>query len=142
MPRRRSRAAPSSPVSGITPYVTANDDFYRIDTALSPPDVPADTWSLRIHGMVDHEIELDFTDLLARPLVERRVTLTCVSNEVGGDLVGNATWLGVPLADLLDEAGVQDGADALLSTQRRRVHRRARRSPRSPTGATRCSPSG
>ncbi len=106
----------SLPVNGITPYLTDNETFYRIDTALSPPDVPAGTWSLRIHGMVDDEIELDFQDLLARGLVERRVTLTCVSNEVGGDLIGNASWLGVPLADLLDEAGVQEGADALLST--------------------------
>jgi len=104
------------PVSGITPYVTANDAFYRVDTALSPPDVPAGTWTLRIHGMVDNELELDFQDLLDRPLVERRITLTCVSNEVGGDLAGNASWLGLPLADLLAEAGVQDGADALLST--------------------------
>jgi hypothetical protein len=66
--------------------------------------------------MVDNEVELDFTDVLQRRLIERRITLTCVSNEVGGDLAGNATWLGVPLAELLDEAGVQEGADALLST--------------------------
>ena len=103
-------------VSGITPYVTSNDDFYRVDTALSPPDVPTDSWTLRIHGMVDNQIELDFTDVLQRRLVERRITLTCVSNEVGGDLAGNATWLGVPLAELLDEAGIQEGADMLLST--------------------------
>ena len=103
-------------VSGITPYLTSNDDFYRVDTALSPPDVPTDSWTLRIHGMVDNEIELEFTDVLQRRLVERRITLTCVSNEVGGDLAGNATWLGVPLAELLDEAGIQEGADALLST--------------------------
>ena len=121
LPRAADAAPPiprgtALPVSGITPYVTDNDTFYRIDTALSPPDVPADTWSLRIHGMVDQEIELDYQDLLARPLVERRVTLTCVSNEVGGDLIGNASWLGLPLADLLREAGVQDDADALLSS--------------------------
>jgi len=103
-------------VSGLTPYVTPNRVFYRIDTALVPPDVPAETWTLRIHGAVDNELELDFADLLERRLIERRVTLTCVSNEVGGDLVGNATWIGVPLRDLLEEAGVQDGADAVLST--------------------------
>jgi len=103
-------------VRGITPYLTPNDDFYRIDTALSPPDVPTDTWTLRVHGMVDNPLTLDFTDLLRRRLVERRITLTCVSNEVGGDLIGNATWIGVPLADLLNEAGVDAGADALLST--------------------------
>jgi len=103
-------------VEQITPYLTPNADFYRIDTALNPPDVPADTWSLRIHGLVDEPFVLDFAQLLERRLVERRVTLTCVSNEVGGDLAGNATWVGVPLRDLLDEAGVQPGADAVLST--------------------------
>ena len=121
IPRPANRAAPvppgaSLPVRGITPYLTPTASFYRIDTALTPPDVPAGTWSLRIHGMVDTEIELSFADLLSRRLVERRVTLTCVSNEVGGDLAGNATWTGVPLRDLLAEAGVQDGADAVLST--------------------------
>ncbi len=104
------------PVRGITPYLTSNADFYRIDTALTPPDVPADTWSLRIHGAVDQELELSFADLLERRLVERRVTLTCVSNQVGGELAGNASWTGVLLKDLLDEVGVQAGADAVLST--------------------------
>ena len=119
MPADRAGAVPAGAqlrVPGITPYLTNNDDFYRIDTALTPPDVPTDGWTLRIHGMVDREIELDFTALLQRRLVERRVTLTCVSIEVGGDLAGNATWIGVPLSELLAEAGVQDGADALLST--------------------------
>ena len=103
-------------VEGITPYLTPNQDFYRVDTALRIPDVPVDTWRLRIHGLVDREIELTYDDLLARDLVERRITLTCVSNPVGGDYVGNATWLGVPLRELLQEAGVQDGADAVRST--------------------------
>ncbi|CAN5880125.1 sulfite oxidase [soil metagenome] len=106
----------SLPVRGITPYLTPNADFYRIDTALTPPDVPAATWSLRIHGAVDNVLELSFSDLLDRALVERRITLTCVSNEIGGGLVGNATWTGVLLADLLEEAGVRAGADAVLST--------------------------
>jgi len=104
------------PVNGITPHLTRSADFYRIDTALTPPDVPAGGWSLRIHGMVDEPFELDYAGLLERRLVERRVTLVCVSNEVGGDLAGNATWVGVPMRDLLDEAGVQSGADAVLST--------------------------
>ncbi len=103
-------------VPGITPYLTSNKEFYRVDTALRVPDVPVDTWRLRIHGMVDREIELDFADLLSRRLVERRITLTCVSNPVGGPYVGNATWLGVPVRDLLREAGVVDGADAVKST--------------------------
>ena len=103
-------------VPGITPYLTANKDFYRVDTALRVPDVPIDGYTLRIHGMVDKEIELSFEDLLARRMIERRITLTCVSNPVGGEYVGNATWLGIPVRDLLDEAGVRAGADAVKST--------------------------
>jgi DMSO/TMAO reductase YedYZ molybdopterin-dependent catalytic subunit len=103
-------------VAGITPYLTSNRDFYRVDTALRVPDVPLDGWRLRIHGMVDQELDLSFEDLLSRRLVEQRITLTCVSNPVGGDYLGNATWIGVPLRDLLREAGVRDGADAVKST--------------------------
>jgi DMSO/TMAO reductase YedYZ molybdopterin-dependent catalytic subunit len=100
-------------VPGISPYLTSNADFYRVDAALSVPDVPIDGYSLRIHGMVDKELELSFADLR---LVERRITLTCVSNQVGGPYVGNASWLGIPVRDLLKEAGVQAGADAVKST--------------------------
>ncbi|QMW67548.1 molybdopterin-dependent oxidoreductase [Mumia sp. ZJ1417] len=120
VPVPRSPAPPLpdglDPLSGVTSYVTPNRDFYRVDTALIVPDVPADTWRLRIHGDVDEELELSFADLLDMPLIERRITLTCVSNEVGGPYAGNATWIGVPLADLLRRAGVRDGADALKST--------------------------
>jgi DMSO/TMAO reductase YedYZ molybdopterin-dependent catalytic subunit len=101
---------------GLTPFRTPNDEFYRVDTALLVPQVPADEWRLRVHGMVRTEIELDFEALLRRDLVERDITLACVSNEVGGGYVGNARWLGAPLADLLAEAGVDAGADMLLST--------------------------
>jgi DMSO/TMAO reductase YedYZ molybdopterin-dependent catalytic subunit len=87
-----------------------------VDTALSVPDVPIDGYTLKIHGMVDHEIELSYQDLLERRMVERRITLTCVSNPVGGKYLGNATWLGVPVRDLLEEAGVRSGADAVKST--------------------------
>ncbi|MGA9869693.1 MAG: molybdopterin-dependent oxidoreductase [Rhodococcus sp. (in: high G+C Gram-positive bacteria)] len=103
-------------IDGLASYVTSNEDFYRIDTALVVPQVPSDTWSLRIHGMVDREMEITFDDLASREAVERTVTLTCVSNIVGGDLVGNATWIGYPLKDLLDEAGIQEGADMVLSS--------------------------
>ncbi len=103
-------------VKGITPHVTSNKDFYRVDNALRVPDVPIDGYTLRIHGMVDKELELSFEDLLSRRLVEERITLTCVSNEVGGEYVGNATWIGVPMHELLKEAGVQEGADAIKST--------------------------
>lgn len=103
-------------VDGLTPYLTDNAEFYRVDTALQVPDVPLEGYSLRIHGMVDRELSLSFQDLLDRRLVEKRITLTCVSNPVGGEYVGNATWLGVLMRDLLEEAGVQDGADAVKST--------------------------
>jgi DMSO/TMAO reductase YedYZ molybdopterin-dependent catalytic subunit len=103
-------------VKGITPYLTSNTSFYRVDTALEVPAVPIEGWTLRIHGMVDKELQLTYADLLKRRLVEERVTLTCVSNPVGGGYLGNAAWLGVPLRDLLLEAGVQPGADAVKST--------------------------
>ncbi|WP_432495138.1 molybdopterin-dependent oxidoreductase [Kineococcus gypseus] len=102
--------------AGLTPYATGTRDFYRIDTALVVPDVRAEDWSLRLHGMVEQEITLTYADLLALPLRERWITLTCVSNEVGGDYVGNARWLGYPLADLLGRAGVRAGADMLFAT--------------------------
>jgi DMSO/TMAO reductase YedYZ molybdopterin-dependent catalytic subunit len=101
---------------GTPPFVTPNADFYRIDTALRVPDLSADDWTLRIHGMVDREIELTFADVLARPLVERVVTLVCVSNEVGDEYISTAVFTGVDLRALLMEAGVQPGADQVLST--------------------------
>jgi DMSO/TMAO reductase YedYZ molybdopterin-dependent catalytic subunit len=105
-----------SGVKGLTPYITPNSDFYRVDTALSVPQIDAGNWSLKIHGLVDKEIELTFADLVDMPLIERRVTLACVSNEVGGHYAGNATWLGVKISDLLKQLGVQSGADAVKST--------------------------
>lgn len=101
-------------VPGITPIVTPNRDFYRIDTQLLTPRLDAASWSLRVSGMVDHELTLDYADLAGMPQVEQYVTIACVSNEVGGDLVGNARWSGVRLADVLDRAGVQDGATQLV----------------------------
>lgn len=118
---RAAKAAPVVPagaqadVSGVSEFVTSNRDFYRVDTALRIPDVPAEGWNLRIHGMVDKELNLSFRDLMDMPLEEHRVTLTCVSNEVGGPYVGNALWLGVRTATLLEMAGVQAGADAIRS---------------------------
>ena len=103
-------------VKGVTPYLTENSDFYRVDTALRVPDVPIEGWTLRIHGMVDNEIELTYADILDRRLTENRITMTCVSNPVGGEYLGNALWLGIPLHELLAEAGVQEGADAVKST--------------------------
>ena len=100
---------------GIHPFITPNADFYRVDTALVVPQVVAESWSLKIHGMVDNEMTLSYADLLAMPLVERDITLTCVSNPIGGPYIGNARWVGALLAPLLKKAGVQSGADQILS---------------------------
>ena len=101
-------------VDGITPVVVPNDEFYRIDTALGTPLVDAATWNLTVLGMVDTPLQLNYEDLLARDVVERYVTLSCVSNEVGDDLVGNALWRGVLLAPLLEEAGIDPGAGQIV----------------------------
>ncbi|WP_020390657.1 molybdopterin-dependent oxidoreductase [Kribbella catacumbae] len=103
---------------GATPWATPNDDFYRIDTALSVPLILPGGWKLRIHGMVDRELELSFDDLLKRKVIHKWVTLACVSNEVGGDLIGNALWSGVLLKDLLADAGPAADADAIKSTSK------------------------
>jgi DMSO/TMAO reductase YedYZ molybdopterin-dependent catalytic subunit len=102
-------------IDGVTPFVTPAGDFYRIDTALRVPQVRRASWRLRVRGMVDRELTLSFDDLLAYEQIERIVTLSCVSNEVGGDLVGNASWQGVALADVLRAAGVSSGAEQLVS---------------------------
>ncbi len=101
-------------VPGLSSYVTPNADFYRIDTALFVPRVSPDGWSIAVHGMVDHPFELSYDELLAMPMVEEPVTIACVSNEVGGDLIGNAVWRGVPLPTLLERAGVQAGATQVV----------------------------
>ena len=103
-------------VDGIAPWRTANDDFYLIHTALAAPSISPKDWQLRIHGMVERERTYTYNDLIRRQLTEAWVTLCCVSNEVGGDLIGNAYWSGVLLRDLLREAGVRPDADAVLQT--------------------------
>lgn len=116
-------ARPADPVpagadlaeDGVVPYITPNDEFYRIDTALRVPEVDPANWSLRVTGMVDESFELGWDELLALPMTEHHVTLACVSNAVGGDLVGNALWLGYPIRELLARAKPQAGADMVLS---------------------------
>ncbi|NNG39400.1 molybdopterin-dependent oxidoreductase [Flexivirga sp. ID2601S] len=102
-------------VSGVTPFVVPNADFYRIDTALTVPQVDPASWRLRVTGMVDREVEIDWQTLLSKPMQEAMVTLMCVSNEVGGSLNGNAIWTGWPVRELLAQAGVRPGADMVLS---------------------------
>lgn len=104
-------------IDGVARYVVPADDFYRIDTRLlGAPSIDVDRWRLRVAGMVERPFELSFAELLAMPLVEEYVTLSCVSNEVGGDLVGNALWSGVPLSTILERAGVRAGATQIVGT--------------------------
>ncbi|GAA4083245.1 sulfite oxidase [Nonomuraea soli] len=123
-PRRLALPRPSSParplprgadlaIPGLSPFTTPGADFYRVDTALSVPRLDPAAWRLRVRGL--RTLDLGMDDLLRRGLIERDITLTCVSNEVGGPYAGNARWLGVPLAALLREAGVPAGADQLFS---------------------------
>jgi DMSO/TMAO reductase YedYZ molybdopterin-dependent catalytic subunit len=101
-------------VPGLAAFTTPGSGFYRVDTDLTLPQVPPSTWTLRVHGMVDHPLELSFDQLLSRPLRELDHTLSCVSNEVGGPYVGTARWLGASLPDLLRAAGVRRGAEQLV----------------------------
>jgi DMSO/TMAO reductase YedYZ molybdopterin-dependent catalytic subunit len=103
-------------IPGLSPFITPNSSFYRVDTAIVLPQVPPQSWTLRIHGMVEREIEISFDQLLRRPLIETYVTLCCVSNPVAGPYIGNARWLGASLADLIREARPRAGADQILST--------------------------
>ena len=119
---RPARPAPPLPpgtdfrIPGLSPFVTPNGKFYRVDEALVLPQVPPSAWNLRIHGMVQKEIRIGFRDLLKRPLIEDWITLCCVSNPVGGPYIGNAKWLGASLASLLREAGIRAGADQIVAT--------------------------
>lgn len=101
---------------GISRFITRNPDFYRVDTKLAVPIVDQNSWSLTIDGDVDRELTFSYDDLREKEFVEYDITLTCVSNEVGGKLVGAARWTGVPLKELLEEAGVGSRADQILST--------------------------
>ena len=101
-------------VSGLSPVITPNDVFYRIDAAFSVPRVDLPEWTLSVKGMVDRPYSITYADLLDMRMVERYVTLSCVSNPVGGDLVGNAKWLGVPLTEILDRAEVQPEAEQIV----------------------------
>ncbi len=103
-------------VPGLTPFLTPNADFYRVDTAFTVPRLTAQDWRLRVHGMVREPFEINFAELTTMPLVQRTITLSCVSNEVGGSLNGTATWLGARIADLLTRAQPEPGADCVLST--------------------------
>ncbi|WP_374947922.1 molybdopterin-dependent oxidoreductase [Agreia sp.] len=109
-------AGTSLDIEGITSLITPNEQFYRIDVALQVPQIDPDGWQLKITGLVDTEVTIGYAELLALPLTEHVATISCVSNEVGGGLIGNATWLGYPIRELVAKAGPQAGADMVLSS--------------------------
>jgi DMSO/TMAO reductase YedYZ molybdopterin-dependent catalytic subunit len=119
---RPAVAAPPLPagsdlhIPGLSSFITPNGSFYRVDTAILLPQVDPATWQLRIHGMVQREVTISFAELLRRPLIEDYITLTCVSDPVGGPYVGNAKWLGASLAALIRQARPRAGANQLLCT--------------------------
>jgi DMSO/TMAO reductase YedYZ molybdopterin-dependent catalytic subunit len=116
-PSARATVPPGAEVGvdGVVPFRVPNGEFFQIDTAFGQPKLAAADWKLRIHGMVEREVTLDYPTLLKGELIERDITLCCVSNEVGGDLIGNAAWLGLRLAPLLKQAGPSLQADMVLS---------------------------
>ncbi len=117
-PAAGSLAAPgpgnSFAIEGLAPIIVPNDRFYRIDTATFVPRIDETRWSMSIEGLVDNPLSFTFDELLAMDLVEDFVTIACVSNEVGGRLVGNAKWTGVPLPTLMEMASPQDDAEQVV----------------------------
>jgi DMSO/TMAO reductase YedYZ molybdopterin-dependent catalytic subunit len=121
---RITPAVPAAPIpsgadfaaDGSPTFITRNADFYRVDVNLTVPQLSTADWRLRIHGMVDREVTLNWSELTSRPLIERAVTMTCVSNEVGGPYLSTANFTGVLLADILAQAGVRQGADQVYTT--------------------------
>ena len=101
-------------IDGISPYITSNNDFYRIDTALRVPTIEPADWNLTVDGLVDNPYELSYEEILEMDLVKKDVTLTCVSNEVGGSLVGNAVWTGVPLSEIISRSAPSTGAEQVM----------------------------
>lgn len=121
LPRPVTALAPlpagvNAPVSGLYPFVTPNLNFYRIDTAVIVPQVKASDWSLTFAGLVRRPFGITYDELLAMPMVERDITIMCVSNPIGGEYIGNARWLGTPLMPLLEQAGLDPKADQIFST--------------------------
>jgi len=108
------KGAEVTDIAGLSPFYTPNNDFYRVDTALVVPSVAAQTWQLNIHGMVDRPMTLTFAELMKRPMIDHDVTLTCVSESVGGSYIGNARWQGTLLADILREVGIHPGATQIV----------------------------
>jgi DMSO/TMAO reductase YedYZ molybdopterin-dependent catalytic subunit len=103
---------PSTTVGGIasgempTP-LTSNKQFYVVSKNVIDPQLSPVGWELRVEGLVEEPYTLTYDELTALPWVEETITLECISNPVGGDLIGNAVWRGVPLKDILERAGLR-----------------------------------
>ncbi len=95
------------PAPGTRPELTSNEDFYRIDINTRDPRLEADTWRLEVGGLVDNPLSLSLADLQAMPAVTQTITLSCISNRIGGDLIGTSRWTGVRMVDLLELAQVR-----------------------------------
>jgi DMSO/TMAO reductase YedYZ molybdopterin-dependent catalytic subunit len=112
--RAASGAVASNPppfdLAGMSPEVTPSKDFYTVSKNFIDPSVAVGGWRLKVDGLVERPIELTYDQLTAMPAVEGYYTLMCISNEIGGDLWGNAKWRGIKLADLLNQAGIKPGA--------------------------------
>jgi DMSO/TMAO reductase YedYZ molybdopterin-dependent catalytic subunit len=119
-PSSRAAALPAGAdlageIEGLTPLFTDNREFYRVDTAISVPQISPSDYRLSMTGMFDAPRSYTLADLFERnDLIERDVTLTCVSNEVGGRLAGTARWIGVPLGGFLRENGIRSGSSQLV----------------------------
>lgn len=105
---------PALSTPGLSTFFTPNEEFYRIDTSLVIPNISVDSWTLEIVGMVDNPLTFTYEELSAREIIELDCTIACVSNEIGGELVGNARWLGVRLDDLIREASPTAEADQIM----------------------------
>ena len=101
-------------IEGISPYITSNNDFYRIDTALRVPTIEPADWNLTVDGLVNNPYELSYEEILEMEFVKKDVTLACVSNEVGGSLVGNAVWTGVPLSEIISRSEPTSSAEQVM----------------------------
>lgn len=97
-------------IEGLSAWVTPNEAFYKVSKNLFDPDLRRSAWALRVYGHVERPFALSLDELraLARP-VRQATTLSCISNPVGGDLIGNAYWTGIPLRALLQRAGLRPG---------------------------------
>lgn len=99
---------------GVRPVITSNEGFYVIDISTRDPVLPSEQWTLKVRGMVNQELEITYNDLLSMPAIELPGTLVCISFTYGSELISTTRWTGVRLRDVLQMAGIGDGAVELV----------------------------